>query len=273
MKGILAILMAGIMMATMVAPVMGGDAGTGANVNNVDSTYTCSASISPQPNPTSSTDGTVSYSLVVTDNNGDDTIPDAAWTAEVNFDGTSQSDSLTPDTVNGDLQRTCTGSGAVPADTPAGEYTVTFKLNGTTTGCTATVSVTSVAAYAIDFSSVAYGGIDPDAASTVSGDTIMEPVGPAPDVKPTIENKGNVVMDVTMLIEDAVGNPEKLFESNTAATVGTTGPQTLTTTAAMFDVNIAVGGTANIDSTLSVPTGIQAAGYTGTLTVAGITSV
>lgn len=266
MKGILAIFIAGIMIATMIAPAMSDTASTVATVGDVDSSYDYNGtSITTQPDPIASSAGTVSYDLVVSDDNGDDTIPDATWTAEVDFNGTPQSDLLTADTVNGDLQRTCTGSGAVPADTPAGTYTVTFKL-GTTTVCSTTVIVTSVSAYAIDFSSVTYGDINPGASSTVEGDTTMSTVD-----APTIENKGNVAMDVNMSIADG-SNPETLFESNTAATVGTTGPQTLATTPVTFDVDIVVGGTAKIDSTLSVPTGIQAGGYSGTLTVTGITS-
>ena len=266
MKGILAILMAGLMVATMVAPAMGDTAGTGANVGEVASAYTCgTTSITTQPDPITPSTGTVSYNLVVSDDNGDDTISNTGWTAEVNFGGSMQTDSLSVDAADGDLQRTCIGTGSIPADTAAGNYTVTFKL-GTTIVCSTTVTVTSVTAYAIDFSSVAYGDIDPGASSTVDGDTAMNTLA-----APTIENKGNVAMDVTMSIADG-SNPETLFESNTAATVGTTGPQTLTATAATFDVNIVVSGTAKIDTTLSVPIGIQAGSYSGTLTVTGITS-
>lgn len=269
MKRILSILMAGIMVAAMVVPAMSDTAGTGADVNDVASSYDCSGtSITEQPGPVGSTAGTVSYSLVVSDDNGGDTIPDGTWTAEVNFGGGTQSDSLIAGTASG-LQRTCTGTGSIPTDTAAGEYTVTFKLNGTDV-CSTTVTVTSVTAYAIDFDAVAYSSVNPGASSTVDGDTTMETVGTAPPVKPTIENKGNVAMDVTISIADAGGNPETLFEGNTAAIVGSSASQTLTTTTATFDVDIEVGGTAKIDSTLTVPIGIQASSYSGTLTVTGI---
>ena len=268
MKGILAILMAGIMVLTMIAPAMSDTATTGANVGEVASTYACGTTyIATQPDPITPSVGTVSYNLVVSDDNGGDTIPDGTWTAEVDFGSGTQTDSLTAGDASG-LERTCTGTGTVPANTAAGDYTVTFKLN-TTTVCSTTVTVTSVSAYEIDFNVTAYGSVNPGASSTVSGDTTMDtPIGANP---PTIKNKGNVAMDVQMSIADG-SNPETLFESNTVATVGTTGPQTLTTTAATFDVDIAVGGTANIDTTLSVPIGIQAGSYSGTLTVTGITS-
>ena len=267
---IIAILMASIVaMAIAVPMVMGDIATTGANVNDVPSTYDCTGtSITTQPDPATHADGTVSYNLVVTDDNGDDSIPDSTWTAEVDFGLGLQSTTLTADAVNGDLQRTCTGTDSVPAGTAAGDYTVTFKLD-TVTVCSTTVTVTSVAAYEIDFDAVNYGTINPGASSTVTGDTTMHlPVGENP---PTIENKGNVAMDVEMSIADDVGNPETLFDGNTDATVGTVDPQTLSTTATAFDVNIPVSGTAKIDSTLSVPPGIQAASYSGTLTVTGIT--
>jgi hypothetical protein len=267
MKRILSILMAGIMVAAMVVPAMSDTAGTGADVNDVASSYDCSGtSITTQPDPATPSAGTVTYNLVVTDDNGGDTIPSGTWTAEVDFGGGTQSDSLIAGTASG-LQRTCTGTGSIPTDTAPGDYTVTFKLDGTDV-CSTTVTVTSVTAYLIDFNAVAYGSVNPGASSTVNGDTTMNtPVSTNP---PTIENKGNVAMDVEMSIVDAGGNPETLFEGNTAAIVGSSASQTLTTTTATFDVNIVVGGTAKIDSTLTVPIGIQASSYSGTLTVTGI---
>ncbi|MGP8331554.1 MAG: hypothetical protein ACT6FB_04345 [Methanosarcinaceae archaeon] len=263
MKGILAILMASVMVAAMIAPAMGDIASTDANVSDLESSYDCSeTSISNQPDPVTPSAGTVNYNLVVSDDNGGDTIPDDTWTAEVDFGDGTQNDTLTLGAANG-LQRTCTGTGSIPVNTAAGTYTVTFKLD-TTTVCTTTVTVTSVAAYVIDFNTVTYGSINPGASSTVSGDDTM-----GTNNSPTIENKGNIVMDVNISISDG-SNPEILFESNTQATVGGVGPQILTTTATTFDVDIVVGGKAKIDTTLSVPTGIKAGIYSGTITVTGI---
>ena len=270
MKGILALFMASLMVLAIAVPVVVGDsATTSANIGDVASTYDCSGtSITTQPDPANGNAGTVNYDLVVTDDNGGDTIPDDTWTAEVDFGSGTQTDSLTAGAASG-LQRTCTGTGSVPANTAAGDYTVTFKFDGTQV-CTTTVTVASVAAYAIDFNAVNYGAIVPGASATVNGDGTMETVGAAPSVKPTIENKGNVAMDVQMSIADAGTNPETLFEGNTGATIGSVS-QTLGSTAASFDVNIASGATAAIDTTLSVPTGIQSGSYSGTLTVTGVT--
>lgn len=264
MKGILAILMASIMVAAMIAPAMGDTASTDATVSDVVSSYDCGAtSITEQPDPVTPSVGTVSYNLVVSDDNGGDTIPNGngTWMAEVDFGSGIQNDTLIIGAAD-DLQRTCTGTGSIPVNTPAGTYTVTFKLD-TTTVCTTIVEVTSVAAYTIDFDAVTYGDINPGASSTISGDIIM-----STNNSPTIKNTGNIAMDVNISIAD--GNPDKLFESNTAAKVGAIGPQTLTTTAAMFDVDIAVGETAKIDIILSVPTGTKAGSYHGMITVTGI---
>ena len=270
---IIAILMAGIVAMAVGVPMAIGDTPTtSANVNDIDSTYDCTAtSITVQPNPTTEAVGTVSYSMTVSDDNGGDTVPAGVWTAVVNFGTGAQTDPLTAETPSG-LTRAITGTGSIPANTAAGGYIVSFKLDGVEK-CTDTVTVTETIAYSIDFNVVGYGSINPGSPSTVTGDAVMQT--PVDANAPTIKNDANVVMDVQMSIADAGGNPETLFEGNTAAVVATAASQPLTTTptATTFDVNMAIDATAKIDSTLSVPTGIQAASYSGTLTVTGVKSV
>lgn len=277
---IAAMLMASIVaMAVGMPMVMGDTPSTEATVNEVASTYDCSATnISPQPNSITDTNGTVNFELVINDNNGADTIPDTGWTAEVNF-GTGDTTGAVPLSVSSvnDTAEKFTGTETVPADTAADNYTVTFKNSSDVTVCTKVVTVTEKIGYSIDFSKVAYGGsLDPGATSEVIGNTTMETTGVAPPVKPTIKNNANVVMDVQMSIADAGGNPEKLFENNTETRVNSSLPadyKTLDNATTTFDVDIAIDATANIDAKLSVPFGTKTGSYTGTLTVTGVKGV
>ena len=276
---IIAILMAGIVaMAVGMPMVMGDTPTTEATVNEVASTYDCSATnINPQPNSITDTNGTVNFELVVNDNNGADTIPDTGWTAEVNF-GTGDTTGAVPLSVSSvnDTAEKFTGTETVLADTAADNYTVTFKNPSDVTVCTKVVTVTEKIGYSIDFNKVAYGSsLNPGATSEVIGDTTMETTGVAPPVNPTIKNDANVVMDVQMSIDDAGGNPEPLFEDNTAARVDSSLPgdyASLNSGTTTFDVNMAIDATANIDSKLSVPLATQAGSYSGTLTVTGVKS-
>ena len=270
MKGILAILMAGIMVATMIAPVMGTD--TGATVNDASTVYTCDATLSTPP--TAGSDGQVDFTLTATDNNGDDDIFDgpywAEWTVGVDTRTTLLTDLVG---VNGDLVRTFTGSNAVPYTTPEGTYTVHFYKDGgngvrggdDTDVCQNSFTVGSYVGYEIDFTAVSYGTVDVEVKTTVNGDGDMDTAG-----APTIKNTGNKVMDVTISATDMTG-VDTITKANLGAIVGVLVEQDLGDVRT-FDANIDPDDTDNIDYTLTAPTGSKPGAYTGTTTVTGIES-
>ena len=251
MKGILAILIAGIMVAAMIAPAMGTD--TGANVNDVASTYDCSATaITAQPVPGSSA-GEVNYSMTVTDNNGGDTVPNGVWTAVVDFGEGAQNTTLTAEAASG-LTRTIIGTDSVPANTTAGDYTVTFKLDGTQV-CTKVVTVGEV--LAISVTSMNFGGVNP-------GDN--NKAG-----KHVVTNTGNV--NVKFVDEAPAGYDnnatdgitwDNMAGSGTAAGESIADTQLTTTWTAATE--IAVSGSADVNFELDVPLGLKAGSYAGSTT-------
>jgi hypothetical protein len=259
MKGILAILMAGMMVLAMIAPAMGGDASTGATVGDVASTYVCNGtSITTQPNPTTSSSGTVTYNLVVSDDNGGDTVPNATWTAEVDFDGdgTPQSDSLTAGAADG-LQKTCTGTGTVPANTAAGTYTVIFKL-GSVVVCTTTDTVTVDEVLSISVANMDFGAVNP-------GD--MDKAG-----NHTVTNTGNVnvtFVDAAPTKYDNNATSDGITWANmngSGSADGETIADSQLTTDWAPATEIAVSGNADVNFELDVPTGLKAGSYTGSTT-------
>ena len=262
-RKIMALLLAGIVaMAIGIPMAMSDDVGTSATVNNLAPDVAITT-ISPDPATPSCT---VTVSGTLSDPNGIDDVSTLTYVVK-------KPDSTTYTSGNATVAASWSFDFDLGSDADAGIWTV--EVTATDAGSLSdtdskTFNVSEVIAFSIDFNKTNYGSIAPGSASTVSGDTTMETVGPAPPVKPTIKNEGNTVMDVQMSITDGASNPEPLFEGNTAATVGSTGPQTLTSTASTFDVNIAKGDTAKIDTTLSVPTGTLPGDYAGTLTITAV---
>ncbi|CAD6492619.1 MAG: hypothetical protein EMLJLAPB_00330 [Candidatus Argoarchaeum ethanivorans] len=253
MKGILAILMVGIMVLAMITPAMSTD--TSATVTDATSTYDCTATdITTQPDPVTPADGTVSYNLVVSDDNGDDTIPAGTWKAEVNFGAGLQTTTLTADAVNGDLQRTCTGTDSVPANTASGNYVVTFRLDAGSSICTKTVNVGEV--MSISVMDMSFGAVNPGE---------LDKPG-----KHVVTNTGNVkvkFVDTTPLGYDTTGDGitwENMAGSGTAAGETIADSQLTTNWAAATE--IAVGGNADANFELDVPTGLKAGPYGGSTT-------
>ena len=250
---IVAILMASIVaMAVGMPMAMGGTATTNASVNNLAPSVAIT-SITPSVNPGDN----VTVSGTVSDPNGlDDVNSSLDWS--MTGPGTNQSGTVSK---GASWSFTITTS----AVDPPGTYTVTVTAGdsqGNTDSDSDTYVVNTKVAFSIDFDAIGYGGIDPGNSSTVEGNTTMEPLGANP---PTIQNDGNVVMDVNMSITGTI------FPDHTTATVGTDGPRTLNAATTTFtDANIAVDSRKKIDSTLSVDTGTASGSYSGTLTVDGI---
>ena len=272
MKGILAILIAGLMVAAMIAPAMGTD--TSANVNDALTVYTCDATLSTAP--TAGSDGQVDFTLTATDDNGDDDIFAGSYWAEWTVDAVTRTTLLTDSTgVNGDLVLTFTGSDAVPYTTPEDTYMVDFyKDDGDSTrnagdtklSCTDTFTVGSYVGYEIDFSAVSYETVNVGVTTTVTGDGDMVTTG-----APTIKNTGNKVMDVTISASDMTG-VDTISKANLGAAVGALAELDLGAERT-FNANIDPDNTANINYTLTAPTGSKPGVYSGTTTVTGIESL
>lgn len=248
-----------VALAVAIPMVLGSDVGTTASVNNKAPVVAIST-ISPDP---ATPVETVTVSGTLSDPNGIEDVTSLTYVVKMPDTSTYTSGSAT-------VQASWSFGFSVGMDAPPGNYTVevTASDGSLSDDDSKTFVVNEVVAFSIDFNAINYGAIDPGSYSTVTGDTTMQtPVGANP---PTIQNDGNDDMDVQMLIDDNVANPETLFEGNTAATVGTVGPQTLGETAYTFDVDIAAASTAKIDSTLTVPTGTLDGSYSGTLTVTGV---
>ena len=225
---------------------------TVAAVNDVSATYECSASVTTAPGPEG--DGVVTFTLTATDNNGADDIPTNHWKAV--WDGSKKDTKLEEDSSTA-VSRTFSGTDAIPWDTAASSYTVTFKHDHDEV-CTASFVIESAVALVVDFSTVDFGPIDPGASSTVSGDKKMNT-----DKKPTIQNVGNTAMDVQMGIDG------DLYEGQTDVTMaGET--KTLTSSVQTFGISIAPDDKTAMDFTLTVPVGTGAGDYSGTLTIEAV---
>ncbi len=153
----------------------------------------------------------------------------------------------------------------VPAGTWTVEVTATDNDGLSDTG-TGTFEVNTMMMYKIDFGAgVDYGTVTIDEKKTVKGDDNMATVE-----NPTIENLGNVVMDVTISAKNLEAGGTAIIENKyIGANVGDVGEQDLETERT-FDVDIEPDTTAKIDYTLTAPVGTQPGKYKGETTVTGI---
>ena len=138
-------------MAVGVPMAFGDNVPTSANVGDVPSTYTCSATVSTAP--TAGSNGQVDFELVVTDENGADDIPEGIWTAEwgsraaVNL--AYKNETATTKTFN--------GSDTIPYCTAPGDYLVSFEKSSVEV-CNNTFNVGSYAGFTL-FDTINYGGV------------------------------------------------------------------------------------------------------------------
>jgi hypothetical protein len=239
---IVAILMAGIVaMAVGVPMAMGVTPSTSADVTDAPASYAATAVTATEPDPVAETEGSVDLTLVVTDNNGDDTIPDGAWTA-VCAAVWATPVSLTADGASGtDVTRTCTGTGVIPANQDAGIYTVSFQLDGVEkdTADFAVGEVLSISATTMTFTAALPG------ASPVSSHNV--------------NNTGNVVIKFVSPTGIVTG---AMSGSGTAE--GETIPDSATTTSWTYSNTIGVNANADVPFTLAIPTALKVGPYAGT---------
>lgn len=268
MKGILALLMASIMMAAMIAPAMSENAETSANVGNIapvvcakweepdDDTTTPGTQVMPNACPGNKT---VTIYACVSDGNGNDDI--ASVTAAVTGPGAS------PPTWNVDLARNtsmdascdagCIGySGTfdMACSDPAGLYTVVVTVTdasastGTNENTFDYLSVISMTAGDVSFGDVAPG--ESSTASslvTCTGNAEIEFVDATPaNYDNPDDNDGISWTNMTNAASDIIDDGQ------------------ITTTWAPA-TTITCGNTDNVPFTLSVPAGTASGLYTGTV--------
>ena len=233
-----------VAMAVGVPMAMGVTPSTSADVTDAPASYAATASVTTQPNPVAETDGSVALTLVVTDNNGDDTIPDGAWTA-VCADVWATPVSLTADAASGaDVTRTCTGTGVIPANQDAGTYTVLFQLD-TVEKATATFTVGEV--LSISATTMTFAAALP---------------GASPASSHNVNNTGNVVIKFVSPTGIVTG---AMTGSDTAA--GETIPADATTTSWTYTNTIGINANADVPFTLAIPTALKVGPYAGTTTL------
>ena len=217
MKGILAILMAGIMMAAMIAPAMGGDAGTSATVGNVAPTVEDKCE---SPNPvTPDVEGpvTVMKCAIVCDANGKDTI--SSVTAVTKYPDGTEKDTETMHVANASERAACCLSPLpdpgnltcevyvgyftiLPCD-PKGNYdvavTVTDGIDSDTLNNTLVVN----ALVAVTIADMGYGGV---AASSLDNPG-----------KHVVTNNGNVAIGLDPITSgdmNMTGAPENIIPAS-----------------------------------------------------------
>ena len=266
MKGILAILMTGIMVAAMIAPAMSENAETSANVGNVapvvcakweepdDDTTTDGTQVMPNACPDVKT---VTIYACVRDDNGNDDI--ASVTAMVTGTGPSPTWNVNlarNTTVDASCDEGCIGySGTfdMACYDPAGSYTVVVTVTdasdstGTDENTFEYLSLIAMTAGNVSFGNVAPGGLS-TASSTVActGNAEIEFVDavPAPYDNPD-DNDGiswtNMTSDGNTILDDQI------------------------TTAWASATTITYGTTADVPFTLNVLAGTPSGIYTGTV--------
>jgi hypothetical protein len=253
MKGILAILMAGIMVLTMIAPAMGNDVSTTASVGDVPPSYVGTASVNTAPGP--ETDGTVGFTLVVTDSNGADDISDSGWTADWNSRPTV---SLTLDSQTA-TTKTFTGSDTIPYCTPEATYTASFKNSTSVEVDTDTFNVGSTVGLSLDLSAIAYGAVSPGNSAEVLGDDIFG------GTVLTVKSTGNTAIDVNVSATAMTSGSDSIANSNIDCRIDAVGYNALGSIQT-YDLNLECDSTENVDLKLNVPTGQASGTYTGSVT-------
>ena len=253
MKGILAILMASIMVATMIAPAMGNDVSTTASVGDAPPSYVGTASVTTAPGP--ETDGAVGFTLVVTDPNGAGDISDSGWTANWNSRPTVN---LTLDSQTA-TTKTFTGSDTIPYCTPEATYTASFKDSTPSEVDTDTFDVGSTAGLSLDLSAIAYGAVDPGNSSEVLGDATFG--GTALTVKST----GNTAINLTVSATAMTATGGTIANSSIECNIDSIGYNGLGSPHT-YNVNLGCDSTENVDLKLNVPTGQASGTYTGSVT-------
>ena len=259
MKGILAILMASIMMVAVGVPMaIGADPTTSATVGDVASTYLGTAIVTTVPGPGS--DGIVGFELVVTDLNGAGDILNTGWTAE--WGGrTAVGLTKTGETAT---TKTFTGNDAIPYCTASGDKDVSFKQL-TTQVTTAVFNVVSYKGLSLNFNKATFSG---DANSNNNPGTVYMD---STVVTPTITSQGNVETDVGVLASNLTktGVPD-IDGNNMEANIKDLGWNIVKPEHVFTGANLGCAGTASAAFQLDIPVGTPSGTYAGSLTISAV---
>ena len=268
MKGILAILMAGIMMAAMVAPAIGDSADTSATVGNADPVVSSVVVTDPTSMNLCPATTAVAVTATVSDANGVGDITSVQITVSPDIDvGTI---TMTTSTTTG-TEAEYAGTISLPCCTSAGDYTVTVTASdGTATDTgTDTLTVPTSTGLSINFDKVSFGPAAPNT-DDVSGSATL---GVDPVESPAAENIGNTVIDVSVGAGNLTGatyseiiagaNMEADLAGDAAGWVG------LAPSPNLFDTDLVCGGTSATAFRLDIPNVVSDT-YAGTLTISAV---
>jgi hypothetical protein len=133
----------------------------------------------------------------------------------------------------------------------------------------------SIVAVDIDFTSLNYGLISVGIEKKIAGDIIMDPLGIAPPVKPTVQNLGNDPMYVKIAASDMTadcgGGLTGTIPANAQSAMVDSGPKKSLSNAGKNFQEVCMGceDPQLIDFFVTPPTGTCAGQYSGTVTVTG----
>ena len=245
MKGILAILMAGIMMAAMVAPAMSQDAQTSADVGNAAPDVAIT-SISPDP---ADPGDTVTVSGTLTDPNGIDDVTSLTYDVKYPNGTTYESGSITsivsPWSFNFALPTGC--------NAPPGTWTVNVTANDGTISDTDSSTFVVNDLVAITVTNMNYGSVTAGTNNNPGNHTVTNDgnVAIVFDEKTTSGYNNDTGDGITWTDMADNGNTITADNIRTDWTAST---------------SIAACASAVVDFKLDVPTGTSSGTYTGTTT-------
>jgi hypothetical protein len=163
----------------------------------------------------------------------------------------------------------CVGySGTVNLDCcdPSGTWCVTVRATdseGLFNEMKNTFELMSLKALDIDFTSLAFGTINPGSSGEVKGDDTFSDG----DGNPTVKNIGNDPIDVEMLQADLTGGAGTILGSNMEGNVSDVEGYQSLNPAHEFNTNIECEDTDYIDFKLNIPLGTKPGSYSGILTI------
>ena len=255
MKGILAILMAGIMVLTMIVPAMGTDATTSAAVGNAAPDVSL-VSVSPDPVTMAPSPATTSITVTATvsDANGVGDI------ASVQITGISPAITgiTTPITMTKDHDNSATEA----------EYTVTINLPCCTSADTYTVEVTATDSNSLSDTGTDTFTVSPTVAITVTNVTFGSVApGGSSTASSTVTCTGNA--EIKFVDDTPAGydnsTTDGIIWSNMTSGTDTIADDQITTTW-VSTTTITCGGNDAASFILDVPSGTPTGTYGGTIT-------
>jgi hypothetical protein len=264
MKGILAILMAGIMLATMIAPAMGGtDATTSAAIGNATPDVSA-VSVSPDPVTMAPCPATtpITVTATVSDANGVGDIT----SVQITDISPAITDITPPITMtwskdNSATEAEYTATINLPCCTAADDYTMTVTAtDNSSSSNTGTGTFTVNPTVGITVTNVGFGSVAPNASSTATstvtctGNAQIEFVDEAPTGTPNAYNNPDTGTPIDGIIwSDMISGLNTIDEDNISTTWTPATP-------------ITCGNSADVPFTLEVPSGTPEGTYLGTIT-------